>query len=173
MSTTEPFWRSKPLGAMSRAEWESLCDGCGRCCLHKLREEDGGTLLWTEVACRLLDTASCRCTDYANRRACVPDCVKLTPRKVATIDWLPPSCAYRLLAEGRDLAWWHPLVSGDPETVHKAGISVRGRAVAEREAGALESHVVAWPGRVPKSARPLPPLRRAAEDAADEGTPAP
>lgn len=160
MTDAVPFWRAKPLGAMSRAEWESLCDGCGRCCLHKLRDEVTDALLWTDVACRLLDGESCRCKDYANRKARVPDCVKLTPHKVATIDWLPPTCAYRLLAEGRDLPWWHPLVSGSPETVHQAGVSVRGRVVAERDAGALEDNTVAWPGRVPKAARPIPPLLR-------------
>ncbi|MBX9596806.1 MAG: YcgN family cysteine cluster protein [Roseomonas sp.] len=159
MAATDPFWRRKTLGAMTRPEWESLCDGCGRCCLHKLRDGETEELLWTHVACRLLDSQSCQCSDYANRKARVPDCVKLTPAKVATIDWLPPTCAYRLLAEGRDLPWWHPLVSGDPETVHKAGVSVRGRALAERDAGALEDHIVAWPGRVPKAARPIPSLR--------------
>ena len=154
MDIADPFWRRKTLAQMSRAEWESLCDGCGRCCLHKLRDEDTEELGWTEVACRLLDTQSCRCSDYTNRKARVPDCVKLTPRKVASIDWLPPTCAYRLLAEGRDLPWWHPLVSGRAETVHEAGVSVRGKAVAEREAGALTDHIVAWPGRVPRAARP-------------------
>ncbi len=160
MAATDPFWRRKTLGAMSRPEWESLCDGCGRCCLHKLRDGETEELLWTHVACRLLDGQSCQCSDYANRRARVPDCVKLTPAKVAAIDWLPPTCAYRLIAEGRDLPWWHPLVSGDPETVHKAGVSVRGRTVAEREAGALEDHVVPWPGRIPRSARPISSLPR-------------
>lgn len=154
MAATAPFWRTKTLGEMTRAEWESLCDGCGRCCLHKLRDEDSGELAWTEVACRLLDLQSCRCTDYGNRKARVPDCVKLTPKRVAEIDWLPPSCAYRLLRDGQDLPWWHPLVSGDPETVLQAGISVRGKAVRERDAGALEDHVVAWPGRIPRAARP-------------------
>jgi len=149
-----PFWKTKTLAAMTRAEWESLCDGCGRCCLHKLRDEETERLAFTEVACRLLDTGSCRCRDYANRRQHVPDCVKLSAAKVAQVDWLPPSCAYRLVAEGRDLAWWHPLVSGDPETVHSAGISVRGRAVAEREAGPLEEHVARWPGQFPRPARP-------------------
>ncbi len=163
MSEALPFWKTKSLAAMSRSEWESLCDGCGRCCLHKLREDDGpegepGELLWTEVACRLLDTTSCQCRDYANRRKLVPDCVKLTLQKVLGIDWLPPSCAYRLLAEGQDLPWWHPLVSGDPETVHRAGVSVRGRAVTERQAGALEDHIVEWPGRMPmRSRRPAQP----------------
>ena len=161
MSEAPPFWKRKTLAEMSRAEWESLCDGCGRCCLHKLRDEETEALAWTEVACRLLDTHSCRCTDYANRRTRVPDCVKLTPRKVAGIDWLPPSCAYRILAEGGDLPWWHPLVSGTPETVHEAGSSVRGRAVRERDAGPLEDHVVAWPGRMPRRARAMPD---AAED---------
>lgn len=161
MANPEPFWRTKSLGTMSRPEWESLCDGCGRCCLHKLRDAETEALVWTSVACRLLDGQSCLCKDYANRKAKVPECVKLTPAKVAAIDWLPPTCAYRLLAEGRDLPWWHPLVSGDPETVHSAGVSVRGRSVAERDAGALEDHAVNWPGRWPAAARPIPRQRRA------------
>ncbi|MBB3174754.1 hypothetical protein FHR90_002600 [Endobacter medicaginis] len=144
-----PFWRTTPLDAMTDAQWESLCDGCGRCCLHKLRDEDDD-ILYTEVSCRLLDTQSCRCSDYANRQAKVPDCVRLTPAELATIDWLPPSCAYRCVAEGRGLAWWHPLVSGRAESVHEAGVSVRGRAIDEREAGMLEDHIVAWPARTPK-----------------------
>jgi uncharacterized cysteine cluster protein YcgN (CxxCxxCC family) len=148
---------------MTSAEWESLCDGCGRCCLHKLRHEEDDSLSFTNVACRLLDLDACRCTDYAHRRRRVPDCVRLTPAEVATIDWLPPSCAYRRLEEGRDLAWWHPLVSGDPETVHQAGISVRGRAVSERTAGPLEHHIVTWPGNRPrarKCADITPPARK-------------
>ncbi len=156
MPRTAPFWKTRRLDEMTREEWESLCDGCGRCCLHKLRYEDTGALSFTNVACRLLDLDSCRCSDYARRRRRVPDCVSLTPKVLAEIDWLPPSCAYRRLAEGRDLAWWHPLVSGDPETVHRAGVSVQGRAVSERQAGALECHIVAWPGRVPR-ARPVQP----------------
>jgi uncharacterized cysteine cluster protein YcgN (CxxCxxCC family) len=152
-----PFWKTKPLEAMTRAEWESLCDGCGRCCLHKLRDDDSDALAFTEVACRLLTIETCRCADYANRRRWVPNCVKLTPKRVAAIDWLPPTCAYRLVAEGKDLAWWHPLVSGDPETVHKAGVSVRGRAIRERDAGPFEDHVVTWPSRWPtRSAGPPP-----------------
>ncbi len=137
---------------MTRAQWESLCDGCGRCCLAKLREEDG-SISWTDVACRLLDRHSCRCRDYAHRRRVVPDCVRLTPKSLPKIDWLPPSCAYRRLAEGRGLAWWHPLVSGDPETVHQAGVSVRGRCIDERQAGPLEYHGVEWPGRNPRTRR--------------------
>jgi hypothetical protein len=141
---------------MTRAEWESLCDGCGRCCLHKLRHEDTNEVSFTNVACRLLDTESCRCTDYVHRTKRVPDCVTLTPAEVREIDWLPPTCAYRLLAEEKPLAWWHPLVSGDPETVHRAGISVRGRCVSERQAGPLEHHIVDWPGKNTARARRAP-----------------
>jgi len=143
------FWRAKTLTEMTLAEWESLCDGCGRCCLHKLRYE-GGELAHTNVACRLLDLGTCQCSKYETRRDHVPDCVTLTPNDLREIDWLPPSCAYRRLNEGKDLAWWHPLVSGDPQTVHDAGISVAGRAVDERYAGPLEHHIVEWPGRAPR-----------------------
>ena len=122
----EPFWRVKRLEEMTGAEWESLCDGCGRCCLNKLEDEDTGEIAWTDVACRLLDGETCRCRDYANRQALVPDCIPLNPETVRSLTWLPPTCGYRLVEEGHDLYWWHPLVSGDPETVHEAGISVRG-----------------------------------------------
>jgi len=151
MSEKPPFWKTKQLEEMTDAEWESLCDGCGRCCLHKLRDDDTRELSFTNVACRLLNTDTCQCSDYARRQRWVPDCVRLTPREVRTLDWLPPSCAYRRLANGQDLAWWHPLVSGDPDTVHEAGISVRGRAVSERHAGPLEHHIVDWPGRPPRA----------------------
>ncbi len=153
-SDDRPFWKTKRLAEMNRAEWESLCDGCGRCCLHKLRDGETDALSFTYVACHLLDLESCRCGDYANRRCHVPDCVSLTAKAVAEIDWLPPSCAYRLLDEGKDLPWWHPLVSGDPETVHTAGISVRGRAISERDAGPYEFYVVDWPGQMPRVRRP-------------------
>jgi uncharacterized protein len=121
-----PFWQTTPLEAMSRAEWESLCDGCGQCCLLKVEDEDSGKVFLTELACRLLDLRSCRCREYATRHAHVPDCVVISPDAVREIGWLPETCAYRRLAEGRDLEWWHPLISGDPETVHHAGVSVRG-----------------------------------------------
>ena len=132
---------------MTAAEWESLCDGCGRCCLVKLEDAETGQIDDTDVACSLFDAESCRCRDYANRQARVPDCVKLTPETAMTLPWMPRTCAYRLLAEGRPLYWWHPLLSGDPESVHRAGISVRGRVVDEREVpdAELEDHVVFWP----------------------------
>jgi len=152
-----PFWQRKALDQMTEAEWESLCDGCGRCCLNKLEEDDTGRVYYTDVGCRLLDGHACRCRDYENRSAEVDDCVRLTAANVGKLGWLPPTCAYRLLAQGRDLYWWHPLVSGDPETVHAAGISVRRRVQAlEHELAAdetLEDHIVSWPLRVPKRAR--------------------
>jgi uncharacterized cysteine cluster protein YcgN (CxxCxxCC family) len=150
------FWKTKTLEEMSDAEWESLCDGCGRCCLEKLEDEDTGRIYYTHVACRLFDAGRCACSDYANRSQKVADCVRLTPDNVRTLKWLPPSCAYRLVAEGRDLYWWHPLVSGDPETVHTAGVSVRGRVVgteAEVPLEELEHHIVRWPRLLPKRAR--------------------
>jgi uncharacterized protein len=149
MSGLKAFWREKPLSAMSRREWESLCDGCGRCCLHKLRDDDTEEISFTNVACRLLDLKTCRCADYANRRARVPDCVQLTPAKLKKLDWLPPSCAYRLLSEGKDLFPWHPLISGTQDSVAKVGAAVSGRALSEREAGPLEHHIVEWPGQIP------------------------
>jgi uncharacterized cysteine cluster protein YcgN (CxxCxxCC family) len=132
---------------MSPAQWESLCDGCGRCCLNKLEDEDTGEIEWTAVSCRLLDEGTCRCSDYAHRSEEVPTCIQLTPDKVRSISWLPPTCAYRLVAEGRDLYWWHPLVSGDADTVHLAGISVRGRILSETEVpfAEWERFIVTWP----------------------------
>lgn len=129
-SMADPFWKTKSLEDMTSAEWESLCDGCGKCCLAKLEDEDNGEIHWTSVGCRLFDEKTCRCSDYPNRLGKVDDCVGLTPQNVGTISWLPSTCAYRLLAERHELYWWHPLVSGDPETVHSAGISVRGRVTA-------------------------------------------
>jgi uncharacterized cysteine cluster protein YcgN (CxxCxxCC family) len=151
-----PFWRTKTLAEMTQVEWESLCDGCGRCCLNKLEEEDTGRIYYTSVGCRLFDEASCRCRDYDNRQAFVEDCLQLTPENVPETPWLPPTCGYRLIADGKNLAWWHPLVSGSRDTVHQAGISVRGRAVSERRAGPLEHHIVDWPGQTPRPKRNLP-----------------
>lgn len=142
-----PFWRRKSLAEMTDGEWESLCDGCARCCLVKLQDGVDGSTEYTDVACRLLDCETCRCTDYANRRAAVPDCVVLTADTIGALGWMPSTCAYRLLAEGKDLPWWHPLVSGDPDTVHRAGISVRHRVLSEAELDedALEDRIVDWP----------------------------
>jgi len=150
------FWKTKTLEEMSSAEWESLCDGCARCCLEKLEDEDTGRIFFTHVSCRLLDAGRCACKDYPNRSRQVPDCVRLTPENVRTINWLPPSCGYRLVAEGRDLYWWHPLISGDPNTVHEAGVSVRGRVQGTENEIAdadLEDHIVQWPSLLPKRAR--------------------
>lgn len=145
------FWDEKPLSEMSRAEWEALCDGCARCCLVKLEDETTGEIFASDVHCRLLEPESCLCSDYEHRFARVPECIKLEPANVGTIDWIPPSCAYRRIAEGRGLAWWHPLVSGDPATVHQAGISVRGRTIGENEVpkGEWENHIVEWPAEDP------------------------
>jgi uncharacterized cysteine cluster protein YcgN (CxxCxxCC family) len=154
-----PFWRTKRMSEMTKAEWESLCDGCGRCCLNKLTDEETHQTVYTDVGCRLLDGKTCRCSDYPRRRVRVKDCIQLTPRNVARLNWLPPTCGYRLVAAGRDLYWWHPLVSGDPETVHDAGVSVRGRVTAnERDVpdARLEEYIVSWPGRWPKGAKRKP-----------------
>jgi uncharacterized cysteine cluster protein YcgN (CxxCxxCC family) len=128
----EPFWRRKSLGEMTAAEWESLCDGCGLCCLVRFEDEESGEIIPTRVHCKLFDAEACACTDYADRQRQVPDCIKLTPGNIEQLRWMPLSCAYRRLNEGRGLADWHPLVSGDPESVHRAGVSVRGQTINER-----------------------------------------
>jgi uncharacterized cysteine cluster protein YcgN (CxxCxxCC family) len=149
-----PFWLQKPLEALNKKEWESLCDGCGRCCLVKLEDEDHGDIYFTDIACCLFETATCSCTHYAKRHRKVADCIKLTPQTVRSLKWLPPTCAYRLVAEGRDLYWWHPLVSGSRESVHEAGISVRGKVSNlehEVEIDDYPSHIVSWPGDLPET----------------------
>lgn len=144
----DQFWKRKSLGEMTRAEWESLCDGCGLCCMHKVEDEDSGQLFYTNLACRLLDTTACRCSNYGNREREVADCLVLTPDKTETFEWLPASCAYRLLANGDDLPDWHPLLTGDPESVHEAGISVRGKVVSERD---TSEWTVLWNVHEPKT----------------------
>lgn len=139
-----PFWKTKTLSEMTTTEWESLCDGCGKCCLNKLINDDE-ELFFTDVACRLLNLGSCRCGNYPERKKHVPDCQVLTVENIPEFRWLPSTCAYRLVAEGKELAEWHPLLSGDPESVHRAGISVRGRAFSEDDVLDLENRIVEWP----------------------------
>ena len=125
------FWQTKTLEQMTAAEWESLCDGCGLCCLIRFEDEETGEVIPTRVACKLLDQHLCRCKDYVNRKAHVPDCIKLTPWNIEALAWMPPSCAYRRLHEGRGLPDWHPLITGDPDSVHKAGVSIRDQTISE------------------------------------------
>ncbi len=156
MPSDMPFWKRKSLEDMNALEWESLCDGCGRCCLVKLEDEDDGALYFTDVACRLFDAGACRCSDYTNRASRVPDCVTLTPHEVRNLRWLPPTCAYRMIAEGKELADWHPLISGDPGTVIKAGISVKGAVYASEDDVDVEdmkARIRAWPNSADKSRR--------------------
>lgn len=158
-----PFWKTKSLGEMNAKEWESLCDGCGRCCLIKLEDEDTREYYFTDVACRLFDVGLCRCRDYANRDREVPDCVRLTPENVGGLGWMPPSCAYRLLAEGRDLPDWHPLVTGRAESTAEAGASVAGRIHALEDEISLEGlvrRIRKWPGRWPRApGREIPDIK--------------
>ena len=144
MNSKKPFWE-KPLEALDAGQWEALCDGCGRCCLHKAEDADTGHVYGTNIACRLLDRETGRCTDYANRKAKVPDCTRLTIEQLPRIGWLPDSCAYKLRAAGHPLPEWHYLVCGDREAVHAAGASVRGWTVAEDEAGDIEDHLAPNP----------------------------
>jgi hypothetical protein len=140
------FWQDKTLSELSQPEWEALCDGCGKCCLAKLEDEDTGEILFTHVACRLLDTESCRCTDYDNRLQKVQDCLRLSVVNVGDMYWLPDTCAYKLRARGLGLHPWHPLISGSPQSVHEAGVSVRGRVITEQyiHPEGLEEHIVNW-----------------------------
>ena len=139
----EAFWEL-PLAELNRAEWEALCDGCGRCCLHKIEDADTGEIEDTNVACKLLDCSTAQCSDYRNRKAFVPDCLRLTLAIVDDVPWLPSTCAYRRRAEHRPLPSWHYLLTGDREDVVRAGVSVAGRIISEKDAGPLEHHIVHW-----------------------------
>ena len=143
----QPFWKRKTLAQLDQDEWESLCDGCGLCCLQKLEDEDDGSVYYTRIACKLLDLKTCRCSDYANRRQQVPDCVQLTPAQADEFKWLPPTCAYRLLAEGKDLPAWHPLLTGSKVAMHGERISVRHIAVKESDVRDWEDHIMNHPNR--------------------------
>lgn len=144
--TARPFWETKTLAEMTPSEWESLCDNCGLCCLVRFEDEDSGEIFPTRVHCKLYDPDRCTCADYANRKRHVPYCIKLTPGKVSELKWMPKSCAYRRVNEGRGLALWHPLISGDRESVHAAGVSVRGETISELALGHPEEALeyAAW-----------------------------
>lgn len=142
----KPFWQTVKLADMTAAQWEAVCDGCAKCCLVKLQDDDSGEIVFTDIVCNLLDQQSCRCAHYEERTKLVPDCVKLTKDNLDKIDFMPPSCAYRLLHEGKDLPQWHPLVSGRADSVVEAGMSVKGRVIAEMAFdGDSEDRVVDWP----------------------------
>jgi len=144
--SAQPFWQTKNLQEMTQQEWESLCDGCGKCCLQKLENEDDGGIYYTDIACRYLDEYTCTCRDYSHRTTLVPACVTLSPQKVHEYDWLPLTCAYRLLAEGGELRDWHPLVSGNRHSVHDASMSVRYRVMSEKDVppDEWEERIVQW-----------------------------
>ena len=142
--SAQPFWETTSLKDMTRKQWESLCDGCALCCLHKLEDEDTEEVYYTDVHCRYMDTTNCNCTVYLERQEKVPNCVWLTPNQASEFHWLPDSCAYRVLAEGRKLAEWHPLISGDPNSVHEAGVSIKGKGVADNQVAEedWEDHII-------------------------------
>jgi uncharacterized cysteine cluster protein YcgN (CxxCxxCC family) len=143
-----PFWKTKPMSEMSSDEWESLCDGCGKCCCIRMEDEDTAAIYVTDVSCKLFDRDTCRCGDYANRTVHVPDCVQLTPENAGALAWMPQTCAYRLIANGKDLFDWHHLVSGSRETIHEAGMSVQNATYNENDIPeeAHPHHIVIWPG---------------------------
>jgi len=141
----ERFWEF-PLQELTRVEWEALCDGCGRCCLHKLQDEDTDEVLYTRVVCRYLDQQRCRCTEYPRRQTLVPDCRVLTPGNLGQLDWIPDTCAYKLREQGRPLRYWHPLLSGSRRAMEEAGISVTGKVISEAHVAdeGMEEHVIRW-----------------------------
>jgi uncharacterized cysteine cluster protein YcgN (CxxCxxCC family) len=151
---TKPFWEEKTLQEMTREQWESLCDGCGRCCLNKIEYVDTGEVFFTKVACKLLNVETCRCSNYPARKEHVPDCIVMTPATLGSIDFMPPTCAYRLISEGKKLEPWHPLLSGSSESVHHAGISVRGRAISEEGISSLEDHIIRWIKPIKRKKKP-------------------
>lgn len=151
--TSRPYWETTPLQEMTQEQWEALCDRCGRCCLHKICDDETDEIYYTSVACRLLDINTCQCTDYPNRLRRVRDCMTLTAKMLPKINWLPPDCAYRRVSEGKSLPPWHPLLTHTPQSVISAGASVSGRCISERQAGALEDYLVTWPQ---ESAIPCP-----------------
>jgi len=142
----KPFWETIPLASLTATQWEALCDRCGRCCLEKLTNRRNGKVYYTSIACTLLDTASCQCRDYHRRRRMVPQCIQLTPTNLRACRWLPRTCAYRLLSEGKKLPVWHPLISGNPDSVHDAGISIRGCVLHPMppHTDDLEAYIVDW-----------------------------
>jgi hypothetical protein len=146
MAAVTEWWHEKSLAELSAEQWEALCDGCAKCCLHKLEDEDNGEVLYTRVRCRYLDEATCRCSDYPRRSVLMPNCIQLQAESVEDLDWLPSTCAYRLRAHGERLPEWHPLVSGDTATVHRAGISIRGRAISDEfvHPDGFDEHIVQW-----------------------------
>lgn len=146
MAAVTEWWHEKPLAELSAEQWEALCDGCAKCCLHKLEDEDNGEVFYTRVRCRYLDEATCRCSDYPRRSVLMPNCIQLQAESVESLDWLPSTCAYRLRAHGERLPEWHPLVSGDTATVHRAGISIRGRAISDEfvHPDGFDEHIVHW-----------------------------
>jgi uncharacterized cysteine cluster protein YcgN (CxxCxxCC family) len=146
MARVANWWQEKTLDELTVGEWEALCDGCAKCCLHKLQDEDSGEVFYTKVRCRYLDEQTCRCSDYANRSVLMPNCIKLRPGEMDALDWLPSTCAYRLRAQGQPLPAWHPLVSGDADSIHGAGISIRGRAISDEyiHPDGYDEHIVRW-----------------------------
>ncbi len=145
---TKPFWKSKTLRQMSKDEWESLCDGCGKCCLLRMEDEDTAAVYVTDIRCKLLDAGTCQCTKYDTRKLYVPDCVQLSPKNVSKLDWVPRTCAYRLLAEGKDLPDYHHLITGDKNSIHEAGMSVKDQTVHEQDVAEADhpKHITIWPG---------------------------